>query len=155
MMNTFKVLLVSCAFATLASVPAHAEDVATTAPSVEVDATVTALAKKMTTTWLTDQQQDSLKLIAHQQAIATHCEAFDVDPARLAEELAAAYPSGEAAEMKDEDLVAFERTFMFAYGILLGSQMTLIAADKAGFCAHAEEERTAQDSGHLIWTAKK
>ncbi len=94
-----------------------------------------------------------LRSVAHQQTAAILCEGFEIDPERYREEMNRIYYDGEGEEIDvtPDELHALEKHAMLGFGMALGSQIAIAAYDEAGFCAHAEEEREAEDRTHIIW----
>jgi len=137
------------------SQPAAAEATDDIAHTVEADAVITALLQQMTKNWLDDEHATILKTIAYQNSVALICDDFDIDKARLAEEMEGVYPGDEDTELPPDELTQLENAVMLAFGVALGSKVAIAVQDQDAYCAHAEEERADPDAEHLIWVAKE
>jgi len=137
------------------SQPAATETVEDIAYTVKADAVVTALLHGMTEHWLDEEHATILKSIAYQNTVALICDDFEVDKARLEEELESVYPGDEDTELTPDDLAQLEKAVVLAFGVALGSKVAIAVHDQDAYCAHAEEERVDPTAEHLIWVAKE
>ena len=103
-----------------------------------------------------DQGQiNMLKSVAHQQAVAMTCAGFTVDEAKFRTEMNRIYynSEGDQVDLTPEQLHDHEKMASMGFGMALGSQLAIAAYDHDAFCAHAAEERMAEDQTHIIWAS--
>jgi|GEM_PF-1743576 len=94
-----------------------------------------------------------LEHVAYQQAVAMHCEGFEVDPERFQSEMNRIHYNADGTQMDitQAELHELEKKALLGFGLSLGSQVTLAQMDLDGFCSSAEEERI-EDDPVSIWT---
>ncbi len=100
-------------------------------------------------------QLNMLHATAHQQAVATVCPGFKVDPARFGAEMNLIFldDKGKPKTLTAEQKIEIERKAMLGFGIVFGAQLAIAAYDTKSFCEAAAAERGGPDSGHTIWAA--
>ena len=100
---------------------------------------------------LTDAQIVQLKLIAHQVAVASTCEEFELDE----EKFIAAFDTmahAKEAGMNEEEKQYFERHLLVSYGVMIGGALATAALDPSGYCENAETELAEAEPGdENVW----
>lgn len=101
-----------------------------------------------------------IEFVGHQMSVAVVCENFDIDQARVDEEMALLYSSvsGDERELTDDERHQIDKQALMGLGMVVGAQLAISSHDREEFCAVAEEERTTEDPvalDHLIWTKRE
>ena len=101
-----------------------------------------------------------IEFVGHQMSVAVVCENFDIDQARVDEEMALLYSSvsGDERELTDDERHQIDKQALMGLGMVVGAQLAISSHDRDEFCAVAEEERTTEDPvalDHLIWTKRE
>ena len=101
-----------------------------------------------------------IEFVGHQMSVAVVCENFDIDQARVDEEMALLYSSvsGDERELTDDEKHQIDKQALMGLGMVVGAQLAISSHDREEFCAVAEEERTTEDPvalDHLIWTKRE
>lgn len=150
-MNRKIILSVAFPVALLAGSGAYAQDPATALVAKKMDQFVTDHAVEFIDGKLTAEQATRLKMIAHQAAVASTCDDFELDEARFLEAFSMLAHEQEA-EMSDAEKQYFERHLMVTYGVMVGGALSVAGLDPAGYCEAAESERAeAGDSDWMVW----
>ena len=103
-----------------------------------------------------EAQIDMLITVAHQQAVSITCPGFAVDPDLFKIEMDLIYDDaeGKPREMTPLEKVQIEKKAMLGFGMALGAQLAIGAADEKAYCAAAEQARGATGVEHRIWRLK-
>jgi hypothetical protein len=112
---------------------------------------VRAHADEMLEGALTDDQADSLQLIAYQVAAAAACEGIDLDAAKFEAAFAKLAPV-DAAKMTEPQKAYFDQHLLVVYGVMVGGALATFSDDTAEACDTA---RTAKAdpamTEDLVW----
>lgn len=100
---------------------------------------------------LTQEQADSLGLIAYQVAAAAACEGVALDPAKFETVFARLTPV-DAEKMNDAQKAYFDQHLLVIYGVMVGGALATFSDDTAAKC---ETARKAKDdpglADDLVW----
>ena len=99
-------------------------------------------------------QIEMLVQVAHQQAVAGHCEGFEIDQERMEIEISRLHhdSEGKKLDITADELHALEKKGLLGMGMALGSHLMIAELDLEGFCVTANEDReTASDGSHVIF----
>lgn len=100
---------------------------------------------------LTEEQADSLQLIAYQVAAAAACDGVDLDPAKFEAAFATLTPIG-ADKMTDPQKAYFDKHLLVVYGVMVGGALAIFSDDTAAKCdiARAAKADPAMTK-NLVW----
>ena len=105
-------------------------------------------------------QMAMLESVGHQIAVAQTCEGFDIDEARMQEELNRIHhdENGEPMDITPAELDLRDKKALVGLGMATGSQIAIASYDVEGFCTVAEVERTNEEgdaTSHIIWKSSE
>jgi hypothetical protein len=102
-------------------------------------------------------QINMLRSVAHQQAVASVCPGFTIDPKRFEAEMNRVYYDAKSKQkvLSRNKLNELEKKAAFGLGLSLGAQLAIAAYDEKAFCDAAGSERANPVGKHVIWTASK
>jgi hypothetical protein len=123
-----------------------------TTPSQNAHLTTREVVVSVLSTILDKERIAALRTLAHQQAIAITCSAFDIDSKKFEAEMDAVLQdqTGKNAKLSDDERISLERTAMFGFGISLGGQISRASLDEKTFCDQAEDEFSSGILKHAV-----
>lgn len=94
-----------------------------------------------------------LQALGHQQAVASTCSGFEVDPKAFSTEFDLIYDdsTGKPRSLDTGQRADIERKAILAMGMAFGAQIAISANDHQAFCQAATKERASAKAAHLIW----
>jgi hypothetical protein len=100
---------------------------------------------------LTPDQITTLELVAYQAAIASACDGFVLDPAKVEKAFATLAPA-DAAKMTDAQKAYHDQHLLVIYGILVGGELADIGNDISGACEKAGAAKADADFAEaIVW----
>ena len=94
-----------------------------------------------------------LHALGHQQAVASTCAGFAIDPQAFSSEFDMVYDDkqGKPRTLPASQRAELERKATLAFGMAFGAQIAIAASDHNAFCLAASQERASGKVGHLVW----
>jgi hypothetical protein len=94
-----------------------------------------------------------LQALGHQQAVASICSGFEIDPKLFSTEFDLIYDdtSGKPRDLDVGQRAEIERKATLALGMAFGAQIAISANDHQAFCKAATQERAGGKAANLIW----
>lgn len=146
-----------CIIAALATAPCVAAQ--TTAPvatpnSIKMDLAATDAIRSMLDGAFDEGHIAMLHALGHQQAVASTCSGFEIDPKVFSKEFDLIYDdaAGKPRSLDASQRADIERKATLALGMAFGAQIAISANDHQAFCQTAIQERASGKATHLIWT---
>lgn len=95
-----------------------------------------------------------LQALGHQQAVASTCSGFEIDPKAFSAEFDLIYDdaAGKPRSLDANQRAEIERKATLGLGMAFGAQIAISANDHQAFCQAANQERASAKAAHLIWT---
>ncbi len=95
-----------------------------------------------------------LQALGHQQAVASTCSGFEIDPKAFSAEFDLIYDdsAGKPRSLDAGQRAEIERKATLALGMAFGAQIAISANDHEAFCQAATQERVGTKAPDLIWT---
>jgi hypothetical protein len=95
-----------------------------------------------------------LQALGHQQAVASICPGFEIDPKAFSTEFDLIYDdtAGKPRSLDANQRAEIERKATLALGMAFGAHIAISANDHQAFCQAANQERASAKATHLIWT---
>jgi hypothetical protein len=94
-----------------------------------------------------------LQALGHQQAVASTCSGFEIDPKAFSTEFDLIYDdtNGKPRDLNAGQRAEIERKATLALGMAFGGQIAISANDHQAFCEAATQERADGKAANLIW----
>jgi len=108
----------------------------------------------------TPEQVSLLEAVAHQFVISQTCDGFELDVEKAGGQLAKLHQDkdGKDLDLSADEKSTLEKKTQLAFGMALGSQMTISGFDQEAFCNNARDEKPENpddETGYILTAAAK
>ncbi|WP_404480556.1 hypothetical protein [Novosphingobium sp. BL-52-GroH] len=147
-------LCIIAALAAAPSVSAQTKASAVVPDAIKMDLAATDAIRSVLDDTFDEGHIAMLQALGHQQAVASTCSGFEIDPKAFSTEFDLIYDdsSGKPRNLDASQRAEIERKATLAMGMALGAQIAISANDHQAFCQAATQERSNGKATHLIWT---
>ncbi|MDF0541147.1 hypothetical protein PX699_02230 [Sphingobium sp. H39-3-25] len=129
-------------------------DASATAPdSIKMDLAATDAIRSMLHGAFDEGHIAMLHALGHQQAVASTCSGFEIDPKAFSTEFDLIYDdsNGKPRSLDARQRADIERKATVTMGMAIGAQIAISANDHQAFCQAAIQERASGKATHLVW----